>query len=59
MSEFPKAHAKRILQDWIEDEAHAESLKHWPDLHEAFEWLRSVAESPSNETCVVSVENAT
>lgn len=45
----PKAHAKRILQDWIEDEAHAESLQHWPDLRVAFEWLRSIADGPSDE----------
>lgn len=39
------AQAKRILQDWIEDDDHAASLSHWPDLREAYEALKAVAES--------------
>lgn len=40
-----KAHAKRILQDWIEDESHAELIREsWPDLFEAHEALRAIAE---------------
>jgi hypothetical protein len=44
-----KAHAERILQDWIEDDAHAESLRHWPDLRAAYEALHAIAESSSVE----------
>lgn len=45
------AYAKRILQDWIEDNDHVAMIKqYWPDLFAAYEWLKSVAESPAVET---------
>jgi len=49
LGNLSQAHAKRILQDWIEDDAHAESLRHWPDLRAAYEALRAVSESASVE----------
>ena len=42
-----KAHAKRILQDWIEDNEHVALVKaSWPDLHKAYAALKAIADSP-------------
>lgn len=46
-----KAHAKRIIQDWIEDECQIRIIREtWPDLFAAYEALCSIADSPSDET---------
>lgn len=47
-----KAHAKRILRDWIEDADHAASVAHWPDLLEAYQALRAIAESPDEPSAL-------
>lgn len=42
-----KSHAKRIIQDWIEDNEHVALVKaSWPDLHEAYVALKAIADSP-------------